>query len=79
MITVQGEMIYNLPEVAINPIPRIPIIAATPDSMIFKNRSAAATNAIHSPTINRILVMGVLSQIHQSPVIIKRQLIPPKQ
>jgi len=46
---------YNLPEVAISPIPRIPIIAATPDSMISKNRSAAAPNAIHNPAINRIL------------------------
>ena len=56
--------IYNLPEVAISPIPRIPITAATPDSMIFKNRNPAAANAIHNPTINRILFMCVVSQIH---------------
>ena len=52
-----SRLIFDIPDAPISPIPTIPINAATPDSMISKNRRAAAPIAIHNPTINRILFM----------------------
>jgi hypothetical protein len=50
---------YSRPDRAISPIPRIPITAAIPDSMIFRNRREAAATAIHTAAINRGLFIGM--------------------
>ena len=57
-----SRLMCDIPDAPISPIPTIPITAASPGSMIPKNRSAADVNAIHNPATNRILFIGGSAQ-----------------
>ena len=50
-----SRLVLAPPDAPISPIPGIPIIAATGDSMTGKNRMTAAAHAIPNPAISRIL------------------------
>jgi len=50
---------FLIPDDPIKPIPRIPMAAATPDSITFKNNNPAAVTQIVNPIINRVLFMNI--------------------